>query len=207
MIALRHRPFRAVEKLVLDEHDWVVVPDGRSQEAFRIGRCGRHYDLEAGYVGEPRLERLGVLRCVAPTRAALGTHDERHAGLTAEHEPVLSGLVDDLVDGETGEVDVHELDDRTEAGERGSDACPNDPELADRRLADTPRPELGEQAGGHLKRSAVLGDVLAHHQNPRVALHLESECVAECLRVEQLGHRALNSGSRRLSSWHRSPLA
>ena len=91
---------------------------------------------------------------------------------------------DDLVDRQTGEVDVHQLDDRPQAGERGADARADDPELADRRLADALGPELGEQAGGHLERAAVLGDVLAHDQDPRVALHLEPQRVAERLGVE-----------------------
>ena len=119
-----------------------------------------------------------------------------HAGLTAEHEPVLSGLVHDLVEREAREIDVHELDDRPEAGERGAHAGSDNPDLTDRRLADAVGPELREQPGGHLERAAMLGDVLAHDQDPRVTQHLEAQSVAEGLGVEALGRRARQTRRR-----------
>ena len=176
---------------MLDEHDRVVVADRGGEQALRVGGRRRHHDLQTSDVGEPRFERLRVLRRVAASRPTLGSHDERHARLSPEHEPVLRRLVHDLVDRQTGEVDVHELDDRPEACEGGPDARPDDPDLADRRLADAVGPELREQPGGHLERAAVLGDVLAHDQDPGIPLHLESERVTKRLGVELLGRRGL----------------
>src|SRR5581483_11872907 len=169
---------RPVQQLVLEEDHGVVVADGRGEQPLRVGGRRRHDDLQAGDVREPRLERLRVLRGVATAGAALRAHDHRYARLPAEHEAVLRGLMHELVHREAREVDVHELDDRPQAGERRADRRPDDAELADRRLADAGRPEGVEQSRRHLERPAVLGDVLAHDDDARIALHLETERVA-----------------------------
>src|SRR6266850_6538785 len=104
VLARRHLTFRAVEELVLEEDDRVVVADRGCEETFRVGGRRRHHDLEARDMREPRLERLRVLRRVAAARPALRTHDHRHPSLPAEHEAVLRGLVDELVHRQAGEV-------------------------------------------------------------------------------------------------------
>jgi len=210
-----HRSLGAVQQLVLDEHDRVVVADRRRKEPLRVRRRGRHHDLQPGHVGEPRLERLGVLRGIAAAGAALRADDERHARLAAEHEPVLRRLIDDLVDREAREVDIHELRDRSHAGERSANGGPDEADLADRRLHDAHRAELREQAGRHLERAAVLGDVFAQHDDPRVALHLDAERVVQRFRVEHFllngcGAQRRGRGGRGCGSvndWHRSPPA
>ena len=145
-----------------------------------------------------------MLGGVASPGAALRSEHHRDTGLPAEHEAVLRGLVHDLVHRKAGEVDVHELNDRAETGQGGTDGRPDDPDLADRRLADPSGPELVEEAGGNLESAAVLGDVFADHDDPFVTLHLEAKRVAERLVVE---HFARRGGGTRLSRLHIRPRA
>ena len=116
----------------------------------------------------------------------MGSEHHRHTGLAAEHEAVLRGLIHDLVHRQSGKVDVHELDDGTKPGQGRADRGANDPDLADRRLPNSGRSECIEKTGSDLERAAVLGDVLADHDDPRIPLHLETEGVAERLVVEHL---------------------
>ena len=51
-----------VERLVLDEDHRVRVGDRAREQARGIGSRARHHDLEPGYMREPRLEALRVLR-------------------------------------------------------------------------------------------------------------------------------------------------
>ena len=55
---------------MLKEHDGVIVVDGGEHETQRILRCRGIDHLQAGDVGHPRFQRLGVLRCCAHARAA-----------------------------------------------------------------------------------------------------------------------------------------
>src|SRR5438477_11260339 len=100
-----------------------------------------------------------MLRGVSAPGTALGAHDERDARLAPEHEPVLRGLVHDLVDGEAGEVDVHELGPRPHPGEGRPDRRADEADLADRRLEDPRWAELREQVRRDLERTAMLADI------------------------------------------------
>ncbi len=66
-----------VQRLVLDEHDRVRIGDRARQQARRVGRAGRHHDLQPGDVREPRLEALRVLRARRAAGAALGAQHDR----------------------------------------------------------------------------------------------------------------------------------
>src|SRR6202158_877756 len=97
VLAGRHLAFRAVEELVFEEDDRVVVAYRGREETFRVGGGRRHHHLETGDVREPCLERLRVLRRVPAPGPALRAHNHRHARLASEHEPVLRRLVHELV--------------------------------------------------------------------------------------------------------------
>ena len=53
-----------------------------------------------------------MLRRPAPAGAALRAQHHRHRQLAARHEVRLRRLVDELVERQRDEVDVHDLDDR-----------------------------------------------------------------------------------------------
>ena len=153
-----------------------------------------------------------MLRRVPAARPALRAEHHRHARLPAEHEAVLGRLVDHLIHRQPGEVDVHELDDRTQTGERGAHGGADDADLADRRLADARRAEAIQETCGDLKGPAMFGDVLADHDHALVALHLEAQGLVQRLAVEHLTSRgAVPPGPRRRLRrrvglrWHTRP--
>ena len=118
-LAAVDRALAAVQRLVLEEDDRVVVRDrGAEQRVGRPRGRGRHH-AQARQVDEPALERRRVLRPEAAGRTRDDAHGDRHRALAAGHEPVLGELVDDRVAGRREEVGEHDLDDGSEA-RRGS---------------------------------------------------------------------------------------
>ena len=160
----------AVEVLVLDEDDRVVVADRGLQQALGVGGGRRHRDEQAGHVEVQRLPGVRVRRAELMAGALRHAHDERHLDLAAEHVADRCGVVDDLVHRQQREVDRHELHDRAQAGHRRADAHADDRVLGDRRVAHALLAELLEQAGGDLERAVEDADVLAHEHDVRVAL-------------------------------------
>ena len=122
--ALPARAFAAVEELVLEEHDRIVVADGGEEQPLGIVGRRRTDDLEAGRVHEERLGRLPVLGA-ALGRADRQAEHHRHAHLAVAHVVHLGGLVDHLIHGAEDEVAVLHLGDRPHAdhgrADRGAD--------------------------------------------------------------------------------------
>ena len=67
------------------------------------------------------------------------------------------GVVDDLVQRQQAEVDRHDLDDRPHAAQRRADAGADERRFRQRRVADSLRPELLEQALGSPRSSRRSG--------------------------------------------------
>ena len=169
VLAVGHLPADAVQRLVLDEYDRVLVADRGLQQALGVGGCRGHGDEQAGDVQEHRLQavRVGRAELVA---GALGHADhQRHGHLAAEHVADVGGVVDDLVEREQREVDRHQLDHRAQTGHRRADAHAHDRVLGDRRVADAALAELLEQALGDFECAAEHADVLAQQHHPLVA--------------------------------------
>ncbi len=136
-----------------------------------------------------RLACLRVLRGELERGAGGPPEDDRHRELALGHVVHLRRRVDDLVDGQEGEVEGHELDDGPQPRHRRAHAQPREAELADRRVHDALVAELVEQALGHLVGAVVLGDLLAHEEDVRVPLHLLAERLVEGLAVGHHGHQ------------------
>jgi hypothetical protein len=90
---------------MLQEDDRIIIEDARQQQAFRVGRGGGHDDLQAWYVGEPRLQVLRVRWPLPPAAADDHPHRHWHATRATEHEAPLSCIVDDLVEREQREIE------------------------------------------------------------------------------------------------------
>ena len=73
-----------------------------------------------------------------------------------------------------------------DAGHRGADGDAHETGLGDRRVDDPAGSELLDQARQDLERRARLGDVLADHEDGRVAPHLLGDRL-----VDRLGQRDL----------------
>ena len=151
LVAVGHLATDAVEGLVLDEDDGVLVADGGLEQAVGVGGGGGHGYEQPGDVQEERLEAVGVGGPELVAGALGHAHDERHADLPAEHVVDVGGVVDDLVEGEEGEVDGHELDDGAQPDHRGADADPDDRVLGDGGVANAPLAELLERPSVTLK--------------------------------------------------------
>ena len=153
--------------------DRVVVPDGGAEHPGGVADGGRRRHLEAGRVGERRLEILRVERTGAHSAAGRAPERERHAvpGPVA----AAGGEVGDHVEGAGGEVEELVLDDRTKALEGGAHRDAGEPLLADRRVEDPVRPERVEEPLGEAEGSTVASDVLAEEEHARIPLHLVAE--------------------------------
>src|SRR5690606_32682607 len=101
---------------------WIGIADRGFEQALGIGRGPRAYDLEAGDMGIPAREALRMLRGDAGRGTVATAEHDRASHLSAGHVERLGGRVDDLVHRLHGEVERHELDDRSQAHERRTDA-------------------------------------------------------------------------------------
>ena len=169
----------AVEALVLEEEHGVVVLDRGAEKALRVGRSGGGDDLQPRNAHEPGDGHLRVDRA----ESAAGTHDgsehERHAHLLSGQEPVLRRLVDDAVHHQRQEVAEHDLDHRTEPGDRGPEGRPGERELRDRRVEHPLAPVLLVQTRRHGEHSACEGHVLAEEDHAVVGGQLLVERLAD----------------------------
>ena len=145
VVGRRLRALHAVEQPVLDEDDRVRVLDRGPQQAVGVGRRRRHDDGQAGDVREQRLEALRVLAARRAAGAELRAHGQRHLRGAAGHERQLRGLVEQLVEADAEEVEVHQLDDRAHARHRRADAEAHD--RASRRSACRGRDRRTGRAG------------------------------------------------------------
>jgi hypothetical protein len=195
VITLGHLALQVVEHLPLEHDHRIVVANGALEETLGVGRRRGRHDLEAGDVRVPALERLGVLRPELQRRAPRPAEHDRHRELAARHVAHLGGGVDDLVDGQQGEVPGHHFDDRAEAHHGGSHADPGEAELGDRRVHHPPGAEFLEQAAAHLVGAVVFGDFLAHEEDPVIALHLLAERLAQRVAIGDHRHAERASGA------------
>ncbi len=129
--------------------------------------------------------------CWAPKRrpaplAVRSTSGKRD--LPVGHVARLGDLVGDHVPGHREEVREHQLRDRAQAGHRRAHRRADDGLLADRRVADTRRAELVEQALGQLEDASGRPDVLADQHDARVAPHLLGDARRDRAAVCQFRH-------------------
>ena len=189
VVLLGHRALDAVQHLVLDEHDRVIVADRGLEQALRIVGRGGHDDVNAREMRPQRFEALRMVRGDGTTCATFGPDHHRDAGLAAEHVAVLGALVRDLIHGQRREVDIHDLGDGAHARHCRADRRAADRGLADRGIDDPVAAELGEQAARRAISAAVKAHILTHDEDGRVSLHLFARCLDECIGIGDRLHR------------------
>ena len=146
---------------------------------------------------EQRLEALRVLAARRAPGAELRAHGQRHLRGAAGHERQLGGLVEQLVEADADEVEVHQLDDRPHAGHRRADAEAHDRGLGDRRVADAVA-EAVVQPAGETEHVAAGADVDAGDEHAVVARELGFERGMD--RVHRAEHRCVVADGRRLGA-------
>src|SRR5207249_10822568 len=70
---------------------------------------------------------------------------------------------------------------------------PGEPQLGDRRVHDSLRPELLQQATAHLVSALVDADFLTHEEHVGVALHLLTQRLVEGVAVRERRHQSANT--------------
>src|SRR5439155_6334760 len=110
---------------------------------------------------------------------------------------VLRELVRDLVEADAREVGKHDLGDRAQTGDGGSECTAHDRLLRDRGIADAARPEPVEETGSRLEHASGGADVLAEHEDAIVSLELLGERTGDALPERELRHA--NTSSKRSS--------
>ncbi len=148
---------------------------------------------------EQRFRRLGVVLDGTDPAAEGHPHHDRHLQLALAAEVQLGQLGHELV--ETGEDEPVELDlaDRPEAADRQPDGGADDPGLGQWRVQHAVLAEVLLQAVGDPEDAAELADVLAHHQDLRVALQRRAQA-----HVQRLGDRdrlGTYRGDRAFQCW------
>ena len=196
---------------MLEEDHRIVVADRLDQETLGLIGVGRQHHLQPRDVGEHRVEALAVLRGGAEAGAVHGADHQRGHRLAAEHVAELGRLVEDLVEADPHEVDEHQFDDRAEPGGRGARRGADERDLGEMRVEHAVGSELRAEALGDAHRAApgvlvargtgAARDVLAHHDDARVALHLLAHRFVDRLAIALLRHgSALLSTTRRRRS-------
>ena len=111
-----------VEHDMLEDDHRIGILQGRPQHVAGVLDRRRGHDLEAGHMGVPVFQAMGMLGGELPAGAGGDPDDHRHVELTARHVPDGGGVVDDLIERQQAEIDRHDLDDRPHAAERRTDA-------------------------------------------------------------------------------------
>ena len=120
---------------MFEEKHGIVVPNRSDHQPLGIVGRGRNDYLQAGDVGEDRVETLGVLRrCVHPC-ADQGTDDHWDLRLAAEHVTQFRPLIVNLIHGNTKEINEHQRSDGAQSRCCCANSCPDEACLTDRRVA------------------------------------------------------------------------
>ena len=193
-LALGHILLLVEQQTVLDDQHGAIVADGRPQKSLGVVGGAGHHDLEAGSVGEPGLEALGVLRAFDRPRTRLGANRHRHAELSPRHEANLGHLVDDRIHGHEDKVDVHDLDHRAQSRHGGSHGQSAEGLLADRRAHHPLWAERLKKSARQLEDSPLDIHILANHEHGLVPLHFLPLGLADGIGVGQAPRRASHGG-------------
>ena len=117
--------------------------------------------------------------------AAGGRDRQGHGCRPAEHVLELGRLIGDLVGCHEHEVHEHQVDDRPQAGDGGTDAKADDRLLADRRVDGPALAELFLDSVEGVEHPAVGADVLAGDEHVGIGIHLQAHGLGERLHVRQ----------------------
>ncbi len=192
---------------MLEEDHRIVVADRLNEQALRFVWRRGNDDLEAGDVGEHRVEALAVLAGGTETRAVHGADHHGCSRLAAEHVAEFGGLVENLVEADTHEINEHQVGDGAEASRGGAGGSAYERAFGDGCVQDAVAAEFGEQALGDAEGAApgvVLtggagtpGDVFAHQHHCRIAVHFVTQGFVDGLAEGFLAHRASALSKRR----------
>jgi len=181
-----HLALHGVHGFVLHKHHGVVIVNGGEHQTQRILRCGGKYHLQTGDMGDPCLQRLGVLCGGADTGTGGQTHHHGHGDLAPEHVAHLSRLIDQLVHADGQKVDKHQLCDGAQTGGSSTNGHADDGAFRDGSVLDALAAELMKHTGGNAKAAAESANVFAEQQDIGVLTHPDAHALTNCFSI---GHR------------------
>jgi hypothetical protein len=114
---------------VFEQQHRVGVGERSAEHAPGVVDGGRGQHLDAGDVGVPALQAVGVLGGELAAGAGGHADHQRHVELATGHVAQGGRVVEDLVQGQQAEVDRHDLHDRAQTAKGGTDARPHDGRL------------------------------------------------------------------------------
>ena len=153
---------------MLEDDHRIGIFQRRPQHVAGVFERRRSHDLQAGHMGVPVFQTMGMLGGELPAGTGGHPDDHRHIELTARHVPDRGGVVDDLIERQQAEIDRHDLDDRPHAAERRTDTGADEGGFGKRRVADAVGAELVQQAPAHRVAAAIAPDILAHQKDALV---------------------------------------
>src|SRR5579883_1736505 len=151
----------AVEALVLEEDDGVVVANCGLDEAFGIVGRRRRDDLQAGRLDEPHFRVLGMERAAVDTAARGSADHDRHGRVPAV--AAFGGEIHNLVETAGNKIGELHFGDRPKAEKRRADGGPHNGGLGNGRIDDALFAEALEEAGGKrvvdtpISEAAIVG--------------------------------------------------
>ena len=171
---------------MFQEHVRGVGGQGTTEQALGVVGIGRDNDAEPGEVGVERVVVAGMVRGGRVTDADTAPKQDRHLQSATAHVLHLGNLVHQFADGVQDEVAEHEVDHRSAAGHGGAASQSHETAFTDRRV-DQPGGSVDvEQPGGGVEVSAAGPDAFAHHEDSRVAFHLDGQRLVSRLNEGQL---------------------
>jgi hypothetical protein len=143
------------------------------------------------------MKRLRMLRRRATRRAEVGAQDQRGLQLAARHVVGLRRLIAELVHRQEQEVAEHQIDDRPRTRHRGADRNSHEAGFGDRCVDNSLASEFLHQPREDLERGPRFRDVLADHEDRRIAPHLLGDGLVDGCGQSDLPHRHLRPPFRR----------
>ena len=148
---------------------------------------GDHH-LDAGDVGGPGMDGLGVLSRGGASATQGQAHHHGHVALAAGHVSDLGHLVEELVAADHHEVGEHQLHHRAQAGQGRANAHAHEPLLRDGGILYTQITILVPQPHGALEVAADDADVLAHLEYGIIPRHLLVQGLPDGVSHHQFSH-------------------
>ena len=178
-------PRIAIERDVLVIEHRIGIGDRSGHQRPRIGRRGRHDDLEAGCAVEPGLGVLAVIR--AGVTQAAPRHAQDHRDRAAPPVADLRRVVDQHVEAGRDEVVELHLANRALPGERRADADAEHRPFREDRVLDAIA-ELGQQRPQQQEGVAVRsGHVFAEDERARIGTERIPETERDALEERLAG--------------------
>src|SRR6185437_9069591 len=152
---------RSIQLLVLEEHDRVVVADGRLEQTLGVIRGRRSHNHQSGAMDEPAGVALRVIKAAAYAAAITDANRDGASLSACAAIAQLGSLLGDRIDARRDEIDKLDLGHRPHSRQCSADGGTNDHAFSEGRVDDPRIAKFFEQAFGSFESAAHSADVLA----------------------------------------------